>query len=80
MPVLVVPEAKTAVSHLCDTTGCLRPDHITDESFAKNVSRQRCAGMGLTIDGNIDTITGMLRCRHDIEGCDSDGDPLEFTC
>ncbi|CAF1423497.1 unnamed protein product [Adineta steineri] len=80
MPALVVSGTKTTVSHLCDTTGCLRPEHIIDESFTKNVSRQRCAGMGLTIDGNIDTNTGMAPYRHGIEDCGLDGDLLEFTC
>ncbi|CAF1203133.1 unnamed protein product [Adineta steineri] len=80
MPVLRVSEADTTVSHLCDTLGCLRPDHITDESFTKNLSRQRCGGMLLTIDGDNNTITGMLPCRHGIEDGGSDGDPFEFTC
>jgi hypothetical protein len=65
-------------SHLCDTTGCLRSEHIIDESKNVNLNRQKCAGMVISIRD--DSITGMAPCRHGVDGCGLSGDPFEFSC
>ena len=66
------------VSHLCDTRGCLRPEHIIDESQDANLSRRRCAGMIIGIRN--DTITGIAPCHHGVERATPNGNPFEFTC
>jgi hypothetical protein len=43
-----------------------------------NISRQRCAGMVISIRD--DSITNVRPCRHGIEGCGPNDDPFKLTC
>ncbi len=46
--------------------------------MANNLSRQKCAGMVISIRD--DSITHVGPCWHGIEGCGPNDDPFQFTC
>jgi hypothetical protein len=67
-------------SHLCDSSGCLREEHLVLELHAFNASRQHCPGVILWVIN--DFITDVNSCPHGsshpkfVKG----GDDLEFAC
>jgi hypothetical protein len=44
LPLTISKGSGLQASHLCDTYGCCRPDHIILEHQRDNLSRQRCTG------------------------------------
>lgn len=67
----------SSVSHLCDTAGCVEPEHLEVAStHAENMDRQRCVGVLLClVDG---FITQEVPCTHG-RG-DSDSDRIQTSC
>jgi len=54
-----------SVSHLCDTTSCIRGDHLRPESaHIDNMARQRCRGVVLTIMSQSGEILQETPCEH----------------
>lgn len=52
-----------SISHLCDTAGCINPDHIAPGFVhQQNMDRQRCEGLTLLVDETC--IIQEFPCRH----------------
>jgi len=58
------------VDHLCDTDGCVTPEHaVPADAHKTNTDRINCQGVGLHSVG--DVITGVVPCQHALK--DEDG-------
>jgi hypothetical protein len=67
-------------SHLCDTNGCLRKDHLELELFSLNASRKVCSGVVLMVAGDI--IIDVNPCVHATThpNYKPGGNDLDFSC
>ncbi len=65
-------------SHLCDTRGCVRIEHLTTENQKENLSRIWCPGVILTLKGK--HIVEVTPCKHGIKNKKANDDFLKFTC
>ena len=67
-------------SHLCDSTGCLRAEHLELELFDFNSSRRFCPGVVLWVINNC--ITDVSSCPHGMTHpkFEEGSDDLEFAC
>lgn len=53
----------SSISHLCDTAGCIEPDHLeVSVAHVDNMARQRCNGVELLLVGQV--ITQEWPCDH----------------
>jgi hypothetical protein len=72
------------VSHLCDTKGCIRKEHLAVESCSINLSRQGCQGVTLMLrsQGQLTPkkILEVYPCYHGINRPDANGNYLTFSC
>ncbi|CAF1075608.1 unnamed protein product [Adineta steineri] len=67
LPLLAGGRNHEQASHLCDTTGCLREEHLCIEKQEVNQSRCRCDGIVLHIGRNIADefcIFQVTPCKH----------------
>ncbi|CAF1203152.1 unnamed protein product [Adineta steineri] len=80
LPPLSNERASYTGSHLCDSTGCLRKEHLELELLSFNLSRKVCPGVMLLVVG--DTITDVYPCVHGRTHpkLETDGDELEYAC
>ncbi|CAF3650418.1 unnamed protein product [Adineta steineri] len=83
LPLLAAKKNHEEASHLCDTTGCLREEHLCIEKREINRSRIGCGGIVLTIFRNIAgecCIFQVNPCEHGIQHPDANGDYLRYSC
>lgn len=53
-----------SVSHLCDSLGCVRPEHLeVSQMHVSNLARQRCCGVQILVYA--DVLLMATRCPHD---------------
>ncbi|CAF1363968.1 unnamed protein product [Adineta steineri] len=80
LPSLSNDPASYSGSHLCDSRGCLRKEHLEVELYSFNSSRKYCPGVMLAVAG--DTITDVYPCVHGRTHpkFKTGADELEYAC
>ncbi|CAF0967210.1 unnamed protein product [Adineta steineri] len=83
LPLLAARKNHEQASHLCDTIGCLREEHLCIETQDVNQSRSRCDGIVLHIGRNEAgefCIFQVDPCKHGIQHQNANGDYLRYSC